>query len=136
MFQDKLFTLSIRYIKSNKLRQTNWNEFLHNFFMKKARTKPFKLFIALCSALLDCDGCSFLFLYTYFNNDSTKERDFFVWSTGMSKLLKSPAVSLPEIKNQQGRKFDETCRVLDETCRVRETSLFRKLYYQTMTSGT
>jgi len=26
----------------------------------------------------------------------------------MSKLLKSHAVSLPEIKNQQERKFDET----------------------------
>jgi len=29
----------------------------------------------------------------------------------MSKLLKCHAVGLPEIKNQQGRKFDETCRV-------------------------
>jgi len=29
----------------------------------------------------------------------------------MSKLIKSHAVNLPEIKNQQGRKFDETCRV-------------------------
>jgi len=29
----------------------------------------------------------------------------------MSKLLKSHAVGLPEVKNQQGRKFDETCRV-------------------------
>jgi len=29
----------------------------------------------------------------------------------MSKLLKSYAVSLPEIKNQQGRNFDGTCRV-------------------------
>jgi len=27
----------------------------------------------------------------------------------MSKLLKSHAVSLPKIKNQQGRKFGETC---------------------------
>jgi len=29
----------------------------------------------------------------------------------MSELLKSHAVSLPEMKNQQGRKFDEICRV-------------------------
>jgi len=29
----------------------------------------------------------------------------------MSKLLKSRAVGLSEIKNQQGRKFDETCWV-------------------------
>jgi len=29
----------------------------------------------------------------------------------MSKLSKSHAVGLPEIKNQQGRKFDETHRV-------------------------
>jgi len=28
----------------------------------------------------------------------------------MSKLLKNHAVSLPEIENQQRRKFDETCR--------------------------
>jgi len=27
----------------------------------------------------------------------------------MSKLLKSHVVGSPEIKNQQGRKFDETC---------------------------
>jgi len=35
----------------------------------------------------------------------------FSCNPGMSKLLKSRAVSLPEIKNQQGRKFDETCRL-------------------------
>jgi len=29
----------------------------------------------------------------------------------MSKLLKSHALDLSEIKNQKGRKFDETCRV-------------------------
>jgi len=29
----------------------------------------------------------------------------------MSKLLKGHAVGLPKIKNQQGRKFDETCHV-------------------------
>jgi len=41
MFQEMLTTLSIRYIKSDKLRQTNCNEFLDNFVKKKARTKPF-----------------------------------------------------------------------------------------------
>jgi len=35
----------------------------------------------------------------------------------MSKLLKSQAVSLPETKNQQGRKFDEICRVRLCLCR-------------------
>jgi len=29
----------------------------------------------------------------------------------VSELFKSHAVSLPGIKNQQGRHFDETCRV-------------------------
>jgi len=41
MFQDRLSTLSIRFIKSDKRRQTNFNEFLDDFVMKKARTKPF-----------------------------------------------------------------------------------------------
>jgi len=36
MFQDRLSTLSILYIKSDKLGQTNCNEFLDNFVMKKA----------------------------------------------------------------------------------------------------
>jgi len=36
---------------------------------------------------------------------------FMVWSPEMSMLLKSNAVDLPEIKNQQGRKFDKPCRV-------------------------
>ena len=36
MFQKRLLTLSIRYIKSDKLRQTNCDEFLDNFVMKKA----------------------------------------------------------------------------------------------------
>jgi len=35
----------------------------------------------------------------------------------MSKLLKSHAVSLREIKNQLGRKFYETCRVLIRICK-------------------
>jgi len=36
MFQNRMSTLSIRYIKSGKLRQTNCNEFIDNFVMKKA----------------------------------------------------------------------------------------------------
>jgi len=36
MFQKRLSTLNIRCIKSDKLRQTNCNEFLDNFVMKKA----------------------------------------------------------------------------------------------------
>jgi len=34
MFQERLSTLSIRYIKSGKLAQKNCNEFLDNFVMK------------------------------------------------------------------------------------------------------
>jgi len=33
--QERLFTLSIRYIKSDKRRQTNCDEFLDNFVMMK-----------------------------------------------------------------------------------------------------
>jgi len=35
VFQEKLSTLSIRYIKSDKLRQINYNEFVDIFIMKK-----------------------------------------------------------------------------------------------------
>jgi len=41
MFQERLPTLSNRCIKSAKLRQTNFIEFLDDFVMKKARTKNF-----------------------------------------------------------------------------------------------
>jgi len=41
MFQERLSTLNIRYIKSVKLRQTNCNEFLDDFVMKKAGKKTF-----------------------------------------------------------------------------------------------
>ena len=40
MFQERLSTLSVRYIKSDKRGQTNCNEFLDNFFMKKAGWSP------------------------------------------------------------------------------------------------
>ena len=39
MFQERLSTLSIRCSKSAKLRQTNFNDFLDDFVMKKAMTK-------------------------------------------------------------------------------------------------
>jgi len=35
----------------------------------------------------------------------------------MSKLLKSHAVDSPKMKNQQGRKFDETSWVHISTCK-------------------
>jgi len=41
MFQERLSTPSIRYIKSDKLGQTNCDEFLDNFVMKKAGHKLF-----------------------------------------------------------------------------------------------
>jgi len=43
----------------------------------------------------------------------------------MSKLLKSHAVGLPEIKNQQGRKFDKTCRV--RICICKESKKIEKV---------
>jgi len=41
MFQERLPTLGNGHIKSVKLRQTNFNEILDDFVMKKARTKIF-----------------------------------------------------------------------------------------------
>jgi len=41
MFQERLSTQSIRCIKSDKLRQTNCNELLDNFVMKKAEQNLF-----------------------------------------------------------------------------------------------
>ena len=35
MFQERLSTLNIRYVKSDKPRQINCNEFLDTFVMKK-----------------------------------------------------------------------------------------------------
>ena len=48
MFQERLPTLSNGCMKSAKLRQTNFNEFLGDFVMKKARTKIF-FYCLLCS---------------------------------------------------------------------------------------
>jgi len=44
--------------------QTNFDEFLYEFSMKKSRTKTLCLFTVLCSGLVDC---SFLFRNAYFN---------------------------------------------------------------------
>jgi len=52
MFQDRLSTLSIRYIKRDKLRQTNFNEFLDNFVMKKAG----KNLLTVCCAIFSNTG--------------------------------------------------------------------------------
>ena len=41
MFQERLATLCIGYIKSDKRRRTNCNEFLDNFVMTKARQNVF-----------------------------------------------------------------------------------------------
>ena len=60
MFQERLSTLRIRYIKSEKLRQTNCNEFLDNFVMKKTGQNLFNC-SALCSALLDLMIVAFYF---------------------------------------------------------------------------
>ena len=62
MFQDRLFTLDTRCSKIDKLRQTNFNEFLDDFVIKKAKIKPFQLFTVLCSALLDSMIAAFYFL--------------------------------------------------------------------------
>ena len=63
MFQESLPTLSNRCIKSAKLRQTNFNEFLDDFVMKKARTK--NLLIVYCALFsLTCFGdCGILYVF-------------------------------------------------------------------------
>jgi len=48
-------------MKSDKRRQTNCNEFLDNFVMKKAGQNFFKLFTVLSSALLDSMIVAFYF---------------------------------------------------------------------------
>jgi len=71
MFHERLSILSNRCIKSAKLRQTNFNEFLDDFVMKQARTKIFfQLSTVPCSVLLDSVIVAFC---TFFNNDSIRE---------------------------------------------------------------
>jgi len=52
MFQDRLSTLSTRYIKSDKLRQTKCNEFLDNFVMKKAGKELFNCLLCYVQSYL------------------------------------------------------------------------------------
>jgi len=66
MFQDKLSTLSIRYTKRDKLRQTNCNECSDNFVMKKAGKNFLNVYCVMFS-LTWFDDCRFS---TYFNNNS------------------------------------------------------------------
>jgi len=62
MSQERLSALGIRCSKSDKVRQTNFNEFLDDFVMKKARAKSFSLFTVICSALLDSTIAAFYVL--------------------------------------------------------------------------
>jgi len=64
--------VNIKHIKSDKLRQTNCDEFLDNFVIKKAGQNLFNCPLCYVQPCLIYD-CSFLFLYTYFNNDSISE---------------------------------------------------------------
>jgi len=75
MFQERLSALSIRYIKSDKLTQTNCNEFLDNFVMKAGEN--LLTVHSVMFSLTWFDDYSFLFLYTYFNNDSISE----IWAS-------------------------------------------------------
>jgi len=52
MFQDRLSTLSIWYVKRDKLRQTNCNEFLDNFVKKKAGKKLFNRLMCYAQSYL------------------------------------------------------------------------------------
>jgi len=53
MLKERLPTLSIRYIRSYKLRKTNFIGLLDDFVVKKTRTKPFyEMLTVLCSAYL------------------------------------------------------------------------------------
>jgi len=74
MFQDRLSTLSIWYIKSDKLWQTNFNEFLDDFVnYEEGQDKTFLIVYCVLLSLNLLDDFGFLFLNTYFNNDSIRE---------------------------------------------------------------
>ena len=75
IFQERLFTLSIRYMKSDKLGQTNCDELLDNFVMKKAG-QTFLIVHCVMFSLTWFDDCSFLFLYTYSISITTAEAKF------------------------------------------------------------
>jgi len=72
LFQDSKLPKMNRCIKSDKLRQTNCNDFLDNFVMKKAGQNFWTVHCVMFS-LTWFDDCSFLFLYTHFKNDSISE---------------------------------------------------------------
>ena len=55
----------IRYIKSEKLRQTNCNEFLHNFVMKKAGQNPFNCLLCYVQPYLIRWSYLFISLYVF-----------------------------------------------------------------------
>jgi len=57
--QERLSTLNIRYIKSDKLRQTN--EFLDNFAMKKAGQNLFNCLLCYVQPLIDSMLVAFYF---------------------------------------------------------------------------
>ena len=78
MLQERLPTVRIWCSKSDKHCQTDCNELLDDFVMKKARAKPFHLFAGLCSALLDSTIVAFC---TYFVND------------GITEILASPVAT-------------------------------------------
>jgi len=65
MFQEKLPTLSIRYTKSDKLRQTDCNEFLYNFVMKKAGQNLFTCLLCYVQPYLIWWLLLFIFLYVF-----------------------------------------------------------------------
>jgi len=67
MFQERLSTLSIRYTKSDKLRQTNCNEFLYNFVMKKADQNLFNCLLCYVQPYLIRWLQLFIFLYDVIN---------------------------------------------------------------------
>jgi len=108
MFQERLSTLSIPYIKSDKLRQTNCNEFLDNFVMKKAGQNLFTVYCVMFNFTWFND-CSFLFIYAYFINDSISEIETSpVATVGIGEL--SPSKFECETLSKDFIKFSE-CQV-------------------------
>jgi len=65
IFQERLSTLSIRCIKSDKLRQTKCNEFLENFVMKKAEENLFYCLLRYVQAYLIWWLWLFISLYVF-----------------------------------------------------------------------
>ena len=72
MFQERLSTPSIRYIKSDKLMQTNCNE-PQLILLWRRQDKTFLTVYRVMFNLTWFEDGSSQFLYTYFNNDSISE---------------------------------------------------------------